>query len=465
MNGKKFDLNIEKILEDWEVYHAIREVIANAIDEEVLTNTKKIKIIKDKKRRWHIRDFGRGLRYEHLTQKEDEEKLKNPNVIGKFGIGLKDALATFNRKGIKVFIKSRHRDITIGKSEKHDFKDVITLHAYICPPSAPNFIGTEFILDGCTNKDIEKAKDLFLRFSGDKILEWTQYGEVLEKKKATARIYVSGVKVAEEENFIFSYNITSLTKTIRKALNRERTNVGRSAYSERVKSILLSCKSKIIAKSLVNDLKGYQDGSLHDELKWTDVSVHACKLLNSLEKVVFFTPEELMYAADMVDKAISDGCEIIPIPENIKEKIRGLRDISGNIIRDMDQFKREWNESFEFKFISEKDMTPKERKVFRMTNAILGFVGGKPREVKEIKISETMRLELHSFTEAVGLWEETRRRVIIKRDQLRSLKDYAGTLLHEIAHVKSGSLDISSKFEQHLTSLIGMIIAKTIGEE
>jgi len=25
--SKKFDLNIEKILENWEVYHAIREVI------------------------------------------------------------------------------------------------------------------------------------------------------------------------------------------------------------------------------------------------------------------------------------------------------------------------------------------------------------------------------------------------------------------------------------------------------
>jgi len=208
MDAKRFDLNIEKILEDWEVYHAIREVIANAIDEEILTCTKEIKIFKDKKGRWHIRDFGRGLRYEHLTQKEDEEKLKNPNVIGKFGIGLKDALATFDRKKVKVFIKSRYGDITLGKSEKHDFEDVITLHAYIHSPSDPNFIGTEFIIDGCTTKDIEKAKDLFLRFSGEKILESTRYGEALEKKEETARIYVNGVKVAEEENFIFSYNFS-----------------------------------------------------------------------------------------------------------------------------------------------------------------------------------------------------------------------------------------------------------------
>ena len=40
---------------------------------------------------WHIRDFGRGLKYEHLTQNESQEKLQNPGrVIGKFGVGLKD---------------------------------------------------------------------------------------------------------------------------------------------------------------------------------------------------------------------------------------------------------------------------------------------------------------------------------------------------------------------------------------
>lgn len=41
---KEFDLNIEKILENWENYHAIREIIANALDEQVLTNTRDIEI-------------------------------------------------------------------------------------------------------------------------------------------------------------------------------------------------------------------------------------------------------------------------------------------------------------------------------------------------------------------------------------------------------------------------------------
>ena len=269
---KKFDLNIEKVLEDWEVFHAIREVVANALDEQILSQTKDIQVFQDANGDWHIRDFGRGLRYDHLTQNENEEKLKNPQLIGKFGVGLKDALATFDRRNVKVLIKSKFGDITLGKSEKHNFEDILTLHAYLSEPTEANIVGTDFILKGCTKADVDKAKDLFLKFAGEQSLEETQYGEVLQKKSNNARIYLNGVRVAEEENFLFSYNITSLTAAIKKALNRERTNVGRTAYSDRVKSILLACKGKIVADQLVTDLRQFQTGILHDELKWSDVS-------------------------------------------------------------------------------------------------------------------------------------------------------------------------------------------------
>ena len=83
---KKFDLNIEKVLEDWGIPHAIREVIANALDEQALTNTKNVEVTKDKLGRWHIRDYGRGLRHEHLTQNENKEKLgSSGNRVGEIG--------------------------------------------------------------------------------------------------------------------------------------------------------------------------------------------------------------------------------------------------------------------------------------------------------------------------------------------------------------------------------------------
>ena len=107
---KKFDLNIEKILENWDMHHAIREIIANALDEQFLSKTKEVEIFKENDV-WYIRDFGRGLKYTHLTQNENDEKLNSTSVIGKFGIGLKDALATFYRRGAVITAKSKHNII------------------------------------------------------------------------------------------------------------------------------------------------------------------------------------------------------------------------------------------------------------------------------------------------------------------------------------------------------------------
>jgi len=457
-----FDLNIEKVLEDWEVYHAIREIIANALDEQVLTRTKEIEISQDAKGLWHIRDFGRGLKYEHLTQNENEEKLSHPNlVIGKFGVGLKDALATFDRHGIKVLIRSRYGDITVVKSEKHGFEDIVTLHASISPPSYGDFQGTEFILQGCSDEDIKTAKSYFLKFSGETILEDTVYGSVLEKT-GQSKIYVNGLRAAEEENFLFSFNITSITQAMRKALNREKTHLGRTAYTDRVKTILLACKSKDVAELLANDLQGYETGMMHDELKWNDISVHACKLLNALDNVIFLTPHQLVEAKDIVDNAKSDGLRVVTIPENVREKISGLQDYTGRGIRDLSGFKAEWNQSFKFKFVERNDLTDQERIVFDSTKQIVDLIGGFPVNVKRVLISETMRIEMWGLREAEGLWESSDGSIIIKRDQLRSLKKYSGTLLHEIAHAMSGTSDVSREFEDQLTSLLGLISSKVL---
>lgn len=375
---------------------------------------------------------------------------------------MKDALATFDRHNVDVSIKSKYGDITLGKLKKHGFEDVSTLHAYILPPSDPNLTGTEFTFKGVSLSDVNKAKDLFLKFTEEPTIEKTKYGDVLQKRAAIARIYINGVKVAEEDNFLFSYNITALNETIRKALNRERSNVGRSAYSERVRSILVSSNSKEIARSLADDLKNYESGEIHDELKWLDVQEHAVKILNSLERVVFLTPEELTNETMMVSEARMAGYEIISIPSNLKERIQGQLDDTGKPIRDLGQFSFEYIESFEFKFVEPKDLKTQEKKVFDKTGAILNLIGGKPKFVKEIKISETMRKQLGSFVEAEGVWEGRTGRIIIKRSSLASIERYAGTLLHEVAHALSGANDVSREFECRLTQIMGIISSKAL---
>lgn len=448
------------MLENWDAFHAIREIIANALDEQILTGTQEIAIYHDLDDQWHIRDFGRGLRHEHFTMNENQEKLDHPGLIGKFGVGLKDALATFDRLGIETRIHSKFCDVTFDRSEKHDFSDVITLHACISDPSDPVFVGTEFILKGCSNEDIEKAKRLFLRFSGEESLEKNQYGEVLRKVNKVSYIYINGIRVAEEENFLFSYNITSLTASIKKALNRERTNVGRTAYSDRVKSILLASSSEVVAKALVGDLANFGNGTLHDEMKWTDVSVHASKITNASGNVLFLTDEEIMNASRFVEEARANGRQIITIPSTVKEKLLGQVDIEGNAIQDLGNFVSEWNDCFEFKFVSPEKLSPAEKSVFDITGRILALVGGLPLNVQSVNISEIMRPEAGSFSDARGLWNGTE--IIIKRSELASVESYASTLLHEIAHARSGETDITIGFEQELSSLLGIVASKAL---
>jgi hypothetical protein len=456
---RTFDLNIEKILEHWTVADAIREIIANALDEQSLTGTRDVDIFEDERGAWHVRDFGRGLSYEHLTQNENQEKLhsKKP-VIGKFGVGLKDALATLHRHGVEIAIRSPHGTITIAMRSKHGFERVQTLHAVIGPPDE-TIRGTDFELRGVTRATIDEAKRRFLRYSDENVLEKTRYGQVLGRSGGgsggKARIYIHGVLVAEEEGLLFSYDITELTAPMRKALNRERHNLGRSVYSDRVKQILLACKSAGVANPLVEDLQRFESGEQHDEVGWIDVAVHACKLLNAAEKVVFLTPGELGRFPDAADRARHDGYRIIVISDKVASKIRDARDATGAPVRDLATFEREWNQSFEFRFVEPGQLSPGERRVFETHPDLFRAIGGRPRNVREVVISETMRLE--KGFEATGVWLAKEKRIVIKRSELADAARFAGTLLHEAAHATSGATDCTRDFENELTRLLGLL--------
>ena len=462
MEGKIFDLNIQKILEGWEIKDAVREVIANALDEQFLSKSDPIQIFKDVEGRWHIQDFGRGLRIEHFTQNESAEKRRNSRMIGQFGIGLKDAIATFHRKGVDVVARSQYNDFSFGQFSKSGYDGIETLHAIPKQPSNPQMRGTEFTLTNCPDVSIEEGKSLFLQFSGDPLVDSTKYGDIVDPRGGAAGIYINGVKVNEEEDFRFSYNITAPDKKIKKALNRERTNVGRTAYRDRVMSILQECKSPTVAKALVEDIKNSMDGSEHEEVKWTEVALHACRLLNSAEEVVFLTPDEVCNNAFVRDTACQTGYTIVTVPASIKAKLSGTNDLNDKPIRDSEQLMAEYHSSFKFRFVEERELTKNEASIYRKTENLFELIGGRPRAVKTVLISEIMSIDNNTFSERAGLWEASNNRIIIKRDQLSSPEKYASTLLHEAAHVISGADDTTREFEQELTRLLGLVSSKSL---
>ena len=466
MSGNAFDLNVVRVLEHWSTASALRELIANALDEAVLSKTSPPDIVYEPASRTvRIRDYGRGLRHEHLTQNESSEKLSHPKtVIGKFGVGLKDALAVFDRLGISVSISSRHENMLLARYPKHGFPDITTLHVLVEPPSKPKFEGTEIILSPVAETALEEAKSLFLQWAGDHVLERTSAGAVLLRSDdGPARIYVNGLLVATEDEFLFSYDITSLTAALRKALNRERTNVGRTAYSERVKAILLATQSEEVAQSLADDLSNYQEGTMHVETGWNEVGLHAVGILNAQGQKLFLTPEQVADSPELIGRAKGDGYDIVIVPPTLADRFGAIADTNGDRIVDAGVWTERWIESFVFEFVDRSDLTTRERKVFDKLDKVMQLVGGQPANVATVKISNSLRTDFPGAPDSYGgVWLSDKSLIVIRRDQLQSIEAFAGVLLHELVHAISGTDDQSLGFERELTVLIGELAANSI---
>jgi hypothetical protein len=459
MAPRLFDLNIEEVLDNWEVEHALREVIANALDEQVLSGSPEIQILKDQQGYWHIRDFGRGLQIEHFTLNENQEKLNAPSdVIGKFGVGLKDALATFHRRNVDVYIRSSHGTYQLKKAVKHNFDGIITLHVEY-NDSPTGFCGTEFIFRGVTDTDMAKAKSLFMKFAGEEIIETSSYGQILHRKGDVGRVYILGVFASEEPNFLFSYNITSLTESMRKRLNRERLNVGRTTYAERIKSILKNSQSETVHRLLVEQVRKRATGEQCDEIGWIEISQMALSLMHQQARVVYFTESEIQWRPNVLDNVRSDGYEPIVITEQQRTKLEEQMISGGLQVRTVDRYIEEYNASFQYQFVDPGRLTGDERRVYDRTREIIALVG--IGRVPEVRISETMRVTIDNTG---GVWDPAIPAIVVKRSRLSSLMSYAATLLHEIGHATSGAVDATREFEQVLTSYLGETATAAIGQ-
>jgi len=447
-----FDLNIEEVLENWEVEHALREVIANALDEQLISQSADIEIAKDRQGDWHVRDFGRGLRIEHFTLNENQEKLTAlAGIIGKFGVGLKDAVATFYRRGITVLIRSRYGTFRLRQESKHGFSSIKTLHVEY--DGAPNDMrGTDFCLHGVTDADMAKAKALFLKFAREEMLETNSYGQILSRSGTAARVYILGVLAADEPNFLFSYNVTSLTPAMKAKLNRERLNVGRATYTDRVKAILKNAKSPRVVTALIEQVGKRATGGQADEMAWIEISQMALTLLNQQRQVVYLTETQVQANPGLLDSMRSDGYQVVTVTDQQRAKLEAQALAGGPQVRLMEHYVREYNDSFQYQFLEPKQLTRDERGVLDMTPRILTLVGLQPGPVPPIRISATMRVTSDTTN---GVWDPALGAIVIKRSQLASALGYAATLLHEVGHATSGAADATREFEAVLTRYLG----------
>jgi hypothetical protein len=307
------------------------------------------------------------------------------------------------------------------------------------------------------------ARDYFLRFRGDEELERTEFGSVLRRRRdEPAQVFVKGVRVASEEQFLFSYNITSTTAQLQRALNRERANVGRTAYQDRVKSILLICTSEKVAQALADDLTRIPMGTNHDEITWLDVQEQAVRILAARGKTVFVSAHQMSIFGATVQEAKRDGYRIIFVPDRLVARLPRLRDLNGNPILDLAAFVKTWNASFQFDFVDPVNLSATEKETWSMLPELLALAGDHAKRVTAVRISTTMRLDEGQY-ETEGLWDSPN--IVVKRAVLDSRRHFASVLLHEIAHASSRADHGSLAFMAAIDELAGIAAVKAVSTQ
>jgi len=321
-------------------------------------------------------------------------------------------------------------------------------------PPQKDIDGTDVVLDGISETAIKEAKSNFIRYSDLDLLESTRYGDVYRVQEGEdIGVYVTVLKVAEEPKFLFSYNITNTTKQIRDALNHERSNVGRTAYTSRVKKILKACDSEVVAKHLVDDLQRFTDGETHDELGWKPIQLHAVRILNARQDVVITTVDEQQKHRDLLDHAKGDGHSVVTVPDRIRTELSETVDVDGNQIRDVSVYEKEYNDSFEFYWVKKSELTTEELDAWNSRDEILDIVG-RPQNY-EYRIASQFRATDDDQTR--GLHRSGEESIIVHRDVLSDHAEFIGVFLHELAHTRTPFPDQTREFENVLTELLGEV--------
>lgn len=177
----------------------------------------------------------------------------------------------------------------------------------------------------------------------------------------------------------------------------------------------------------------------------------------------FVTTNDLQDNPSLIDKMRRSGYNPVVVPDNIISKMDNYNTgaQNGETLTTARQYLKEEQERFVPIPVDISTLTMQEKEVYNKTDAILELIGGIPKNVRKIIIVEKI-YESELLKETLGLWVPMENKVLIKRSQLKSIKQYSGTLLHECAHAVSGAGDVNRDFELKLTEIIGIISSKLV---
>lgn len=324
------DLNIgTQCLENWENHHAIRELIANALDEHIISKITQPIAINHSRNKCEIIDYGSGITKSSFIIQSNSNKLSNEKLIGQFGFGMKDAIAVLCKNDIDVTIYTRDFIFTPSYTQRANTSD-ITLHITFINNNDydDDEYGTKIVLNNIKKTDIEKAKDYFIDFTTIKF-DNIYSNTIMKFNDKSQYIFVNKFRVCKtKKNTYFSYNIKK-TKDVMKFFNRDR---GEKDYASFRKIITIILKDidiycdKYSTEQLRNEIKKILSNDNLLEFNQIDVIRNILSQLNESDDYIFIDEKDkqLVKKKNYVKKIKDSGREIIFIGSGILKKINSI---------------------------------------------------------------------------------------------------------------------------------------------
>jgi len=192
---------------DWDFNNAVRELIQNGTDQQILDNNNKFSITYD-------RDFEKLFLINSLSKLNvntlllgRSSKSNNEDTVGQFGEGYKIAALVLNRLGKTFTIYNNEKNEKWESKFKNSEKWKEKILAFYISKNASYKNGLVIEIGNVSYKEYSNIQDVWIG-----MLDWdyakvdTSYGEIITDEDLAGLVYVNGLRVDCNSDLEFGYN-------------------------------------------------------------------------------------------------------------------------------------------------------------------------------------------------------------------------------------------------------------------
>lgn len=210
-NAKCYELTLTpNYVSDWTFNDAIRELIQNGTDQEVLDKENHFSIEYDRKRQvLQLKNSKSALKINTLLLGRSS-KAGNDDTVGQFGEGYKIAALVLNRIGKTFTVLNNEKNEVWESRFKNSEKWLEKILAFYISKKETEDAGLCIEVGNVSWEEYRGLSDTWMKFDEDDYMGMnvvdTSYGEILTDEDFSGKVYVNGLFVNCNADLKYGYN-------------------------------------------------------------------------------------------------------------------------------------------------------------------------------------------------------------------------------------------------------------------